>query len=429
MSARPEAKPLIRRGSRSSRAPQPESSPLSLKIESPHGAGRARGRRGRLPDLSPQPARAPADMNANVAVLDPVAELNPPCADELRRINESLQARERLLTASARASRLLLEAPDVRAAIPGVLGLIGEAARVDRVNLMQTRTGPNGEPLLVLMSEWTGEGVTPSRPEATPCTCDERNYAAVCAELRAGRSVCFSKSEISPGPAPGTAFSAIEGVGTQTKAIVPIFVAGEFIGVVGFDNTRQHRAIDSSELAALETAAGVIGAALHRERLVDDMRREREHIAEERMAELAKANAVIRGNLERLAGETDLHSFMGHMLLEATRQFDAVSGVVIVLKDSVQQWRIVAHVRDGQLAQPPYATHVPVAGSMFTARFADLREPLYLDVQQQTSEIWPGLQAFHHQEGGIGVVMYPLVFGGRSVGFLAMTFRRNAEEV
>ena len=38
---------------------------------------------------------------------------------------------------------------------------------------------------------------------------------------------------------------------------------------------------------------------------------------------------------------------MGHMLLEATRQFDAASGAVIVLKDSLQEWRIVAHVRDG----------------------------------------------------------------------------------
>ena len=368
-------------------------------------------------------------MNANVAVLDPVAEASPPCADELRRINESLQARERLLTASARASRLLLEAPDVRAAIPGVLGLIGEAARVDRVNLMQTRTGPNGEPLLVLMSEWTGEGVTPSRPETTPCTCDERNYAAVCAELRAGRSVCFSKSEISPGPSPGTAFSAIEGVGTQTKAIVPIFVAGEFIGVVGFDNTRQHRAIDSSELAALETAAGVIGAALHRERLVDDMRREREHTAEERVAELAKANAVIRANLERLAGETDLHSFMGHMLLEATRQFDAASGAMIVLKDSLQEWRIVAHVRGGELATPSYPTSVPVAGSVFTARFAELRDPLYLNVSTQQSDVWPGVLAFHRSIGAVGAVLYPLVFGARSVGFLALSFKRNAEDV
>jgi signal transduction histidine kinase len=363
-------------------------------------------------------------MNANVTLLEPTAEPPAPCAEKLTRINESLQARERLLIASARASRLLLEAPDVRAAIPGVLGLIGEAAHVDRVNLMQTRTGPNGEPLLVLMSEWTAEGVTPSLSEVSPCACDERNIP-VCAELRAGRTVCFSYGESSA----DQGCAVIGGVGAQTKAIVPIFVAGEFIGVVGFENTRQHRAIDSSELAALETAAGVIGAALHRERLVDDVRREREHAAEERVAELAKANAVIRGNLERLAGETDLLSFMGHMLLEATRQFDAASGAVIVLKDSLQEWRIVAHVREGQLAQPPYATSVPVAGSVFTARFADLREPLYLNVARQQSEIWPGVLAFHRRLGAVGTVVYPLVFGARSVGFLALTFKRDAEDV
>jgi signal transduction histidine kinase len=360
-------------------------------------------------------------MNANVALLEPQAE--PPCAEELTRINESLRARERLLTASAKASRQLLEAPDVRAAIPGVLGLLGEAAHVDRVNLMQTRTGPNGEPLLVVVSEWTAEGVTPLQDSAP--SCDERHFAAVCAELRAGRSVCFSKSEVSP----GYAVSAIEGVGTQTKAIVPIFVAGEFMGVVGFDNTRQHRAIDSSELATLETAAGVIGAALHRERLVDDVRRERQHAAEERVAELAKANAVIRGNLERLAGETDLHSFMGHMLLEATRQFNAMSGAVIVLKDSLQEWRIVAHVRDGQLADPPYAPSVPVAGSPFTARFADLREPLYLQVATNQDETWPGVLEYQRSAGAVGTVLYPLVFGARSVGFLVMSFKREAHDV
>jgi signal transduction histidine kinase len=363
-------------------------------------------------------------MNATVALLEPQANTTP-CAEELSRINESLQARERLLTASARASRRLLEAPDVRAAIPDVLGLLGEAARVDRVSLMRTRTGPNGEPLLVVVNEWTAAGVAAWMQDSASCSCDERKFAAVCAELRAGRSVCFSKDQISPGHAsPG-----IEGVGTQTKAIVPIFVAGEFIGVVGFDNTRQHRAIDAAELAALETAAGVIGAALHRERLVDDVRREREHTAEERVAELAKANAVIRGNLERLAGETDLHSFMGHMLLEATRQFDAISGAVIVLKDSLQEWRIVAHVREGQLAQPPFASSVPVAGSMFSTRFAELRAPLYLKVADQTSEIWPGVLAFHRREGAVGTVLYPLVFGARSMGFLVLTFQRDAEDV
>src|SRR5215471_9818852 len=113
-------------------------------------------------------------MKAKVAVLQAEAG-TAPCAQTLTRINESLQA------------------PDVRGAIPDVLGLIGEAARVDRLNLMQTRTGPRGERLLAVVSEWTaGQGsLTP--PAAPPQTCDEACYTSVLSELRAGRSVCSSK--------------------------------------------------------------------------------------------------------------------------------------------------------------------------------------------------------------------------------------------
>ncbi|HKF97636.1 MAG TPA: GAF domain-containing sensor histidine kinase, partial [Steroidobacteraceae bacterium] len=320
---------------------------------------------------------------------------------------------------------LLLEAPDVRAAIPGVLGLIGEAARVDRVNLMQTRAGAAGERLLSVVSEWTAEHGTLVSAEAALRTCNEASCPGVFAELRAGRSVYFNKAGSSAGRDP-----AIEGAGTQTKAIVPIFVAGEFNGIVGFDNTQRQRAIDASELAALETAAGVIGAALHRERLVDDVRRERERAAEQRVAELAKANAVIRANLERLAGETDLHSFMGHILLEATRQFGASSGDVVVRDDSLQEWRVVAHVHDDQLTAAPYAHRVPLEGSPFTEFYEDaLRQVLYVDIASLQTSAWPGLMEYHRAQGEIGTVVYPMMFGGRSVGFLGMTFRRNAEEV
>jgi signal transduction histidine kinase len=368
----------------------------------------------------------------SVSVVDPaLARLEPltestPCTEELSHINESLRRREALLVASAKASRMLLEAPDVRGAIPEVLVLMGEAAHVDRVNVMLTRRGPEGEPLLVVVSEWTAEGVPPHIDDPAVCTCDERRFAAVSAELRAGRSVCLNKSDT---PVDYAGVTGFEGIGTKTKAIVPIFVAGEFIGVVGFDNTRQRRAIDSAELAALENAAGVIGAALHRQRLIDDMRRERERAAEERVAELAKANAVIRGNLERLASEPDLHSFLGHVLLEATRQFDAASGAVVVSKDSLQQWRIAAHVRDGRIEEPPYPISVPTNGSSFGDKFTKPTEPMYLDVEEQSEEFWPGMLAFHRQEGYVGTVVYPLVFGSRNVGFLILRFRRNAADV
>lgn len=362
-------------------------------------------------------------MNATLR-LEP--ELDAPCARELVHINESLQRREALLVASAKASRLLLEVPDVKAAIPSVLRLIGEAANVDRVKLLLTRVGPNAERLLVVESEWTAEGVSPGEHV---CAYDERNLSGVCAELRAGRSVYLSEGDLTGVAADDDHVSlGFEGMGTKTKAIVPIFVAGEFVGIVAFDNTRQLRAIDSSELAALETAAGVIGAALHRERLIDDVRRERERTAEERVAELAKANAVIRGNLERLAGQPDLHSFMGHMLLEATRQFDAATGAVIVSKESKQEWLMVAYVKDGRLAQPPFERSVPL-GSPFTQAFAHTQEPFYIDLEQQTEELWPGELAFDRSAGCLGVVVYPLVFGARTVGFFILSFRRKAEDV
>src|SRR5882757_1560338 len=369
-------------------------------------------------------------MNANVVEL-PVLEENfaktaaSECEKEFTQINESLQRRESLLAASAKASRMLLEAPDVRAVVPDVLRLIGESAGVDRVNLMLSQAGPGGEPLLVVASEWVAEGVVPHLEDPATSTCDERDFSAVCTELRAGRSVCLSKSDSA---AEYTALG-FEGIGTKTKAIVPIFVAGEFTGIVGFDNTKQRRAIDSAELSALETAAGVIGAALHRERLVDDVRRARERAAEEKVTELAKANAVIRGNLERLASEPDLHSFMGHMLLETTRQFDAASGSVIVSKDSLQEWRILAHVRDGKLETPPFATSVPFAGSPFTEVFGRSPEPRYMNIERGNWEIWPGALAFHRREGYSSVLIYPLVFGARNVGFFILSFRREAPEV
>jgi signal transduction histidine kinase len=367
-------------------------------------------------------------MNATLAPARLEVDPATPCAEEISQINESLERRESLLAGSAKASRLLLEAPDVRGAIPDVLRLIGEAAVVDRVNLMLAQPGPAGEPLLVMVSEWVAEGVAPQLGDPALCTCDERNFEAMCVELRAGRSVCLSKSDA----AAAYCSAGFEGIGTKTKAIVPIFVASEFIGVVGFDNTRKRRAIDSAELSALETAAGVIGAALHRERLVDDVRRERERAAEERVAELAKANAVIRGNLERLASEPDLSSFMGHVLLEATRQFDAAAGAVIVAKQAQQEWRVLAHVRDGALEQPPFATSVPFADSPFNELFGRQFEPVYVNLEDDHREhrdVWPGVMAFQRREGYASVLIYPLVFASRNVGFFILSFRQQAYEV
>ncbi len=378
----------------------------------------------------PAPVGLAAPPDALVARPDGVARqgeqtpagLRPDlrCADELAQINESLQHRESLLAASAKASRLLLEAPDVMDAVPDVLRMLGEAAGADRVNLMQALPGPNGERWLVVTSEWVADGVTPHLGHPSKGLCDEQCLEALSAELRSGRSVC-----ITPGELDGSR-ADFNGVGTQSKAVVPIFIENTFFGVVGFDNTRQRRAIDSAELSALETAAGVIGAALHRERLIEAVRRERERAAEERVAELAKANAAIRANLERLGNEPDLHSFLGHVLREATRQLDAAAGFVVVLDDARKEWRLKASVKDGEIDVSPFATAMaPAAQEVLSRLLEQKRAAFQIDVEHDSQVFWPEAVDYLRRHGHASLFMLPLVFGGRTVGCIGLAFPLN----
>jgi signal transduction histidine kinase len=254
-------------------------------------------------------------------------------------------------------------------------------------------------------------------------TYDERDFARECAELRAGRSVCIIKE----GSREDSCGCALEGVGTKTKAIVPMFIDGEYVGVVGFDSTRQLRSIDSAELSALEMAAGIIGAALHRERLVDAVRRERERAAEERVAELAKSNASIRGNLERLASEPDLTSFMRALLLEATRQLDAAGGSVVLWKESLQEWRIVAYARNGEITEPTFEVSLPRDKAKFDRRLRQQKTPVYLDfdVPEDVDCVWPGTLDSKREDRLQRMFVLPLVFGERTVGCIGLTFRHK----
>ncbi len=339
------------------------------------------------------------------------------CANEFAQISESLQHREGLLAASARASRMLLEANDVMHAIPAVLRELGEAAGADRVNLIRSEPGTDGAPWMIVAGEWTAPGITAYLGNPNKSGCPESTILGTCSELRAGRSVLINPAHHGSGG--GKADGS-----TLTKAVVPIFVDTGFFGALTFDNTRQRRAIDPAEVAALETAAGVIGAGLHRERLIEAVRREREQAAEQRMAELAKANAVIRGNLERLASEPDARNFLGHVLLEATRQFDAAAGNVIVLHNQPAIWEIVAHVEAGQLVAPPFTASIPADGNALGEKLSHTEQPMFCSLtEEDNASEWPGMMQFHRNAGHTGMVVFPLLFGGRNVGFITLYFK------
>jgi signal transduction histidine kinase len=324
------------------------------------------------------------------------------------------QPREQLLAAAAQASRLLLESTDVRGTMPEVLRLLGEAANVDRTTLALAETDENGERWLVITSQWTS-------PEAQAGLCSlaavdtERRADCFCTELKAGRSVYLRSGTEVTGV-------SIASEAAKSSILVPFLIEDEYAGAMGFDSFRSERQFDAAAISALEIAASVVGTALQREKLLETVRREREDAAEQRVSELARANAALRANLERLASQPA--DFFDHLVLETTRHVGAVTGTAVVQSYASDHWQLGAFVCNDRIETAPFADTLPLPDSYFIQELARMREPLQFQTRDAgLQECWPEFIEYHRSLGYDSLYLLPLVFGERNLGFLALGFR------
>lgn len=324
--------------------------------------------------------------------------------------------REQLLSAAAQASRLLLESSDVMERMPDVLRLIGEAAEVDRTTLALVDECED-ERWLEIKSQWTAPAF--AQADGTEVVPQPRRLDCYCTELKAGRSVYLCGDD-------WRADSSIASPEARSSIIVPFLVEGRYAGAVGLDTLQAERRFDTAVVSALEIAASVIGAALQRDRLLDTMRRERELAAEQRVSELARANAALRANLARLANQPA--EFFSHLLLEIVRLTEAHTATAITVSGDSEHWRVVCHCLEGRVADAPFADSVPQPGSPFIAQMSALREPLHVDLghhDEAHQPAWPEMMQFHLDAGVRSVFLLPLVFGEGSIGLVGLGFREH----
>ncbi|MEP7314787.1 MAG: sensor histidine kinase [Pseudomonadota bacterium] len=327
---------------------------------------------------------------------------------------EEHRPREQLLAAAAQASRLLLQSSDAMSSMPEVLQLLGEAAGVDRTTLALADIGPQGERWLVIKGEWNAPGISPSEREDAMLAWNPRRADCFCSELSAGRSVYLCPSSVVP-------FHSIASDAAKSSIIVPFLVDGDYAGAVGFDSLRTERQFDTAVVSALEIAASVVGASLQRDRLLITMRRERETAVEQRVAELARANAALRANLERLASQPT--EFFDHLLLETTRLVGASCGTAIAQSYSSDDWHLGSFVSEGQIVTPPFANSLPHPESAFMQELKLLREPTHLNTRdEEACDCWPEFMDYYRSQGHDSLYLLPLVFGERSLGVLALGF-------
>lgn len=193
------------------------------------------------------------------------------CLDinERRRVERDIQCRDAVLQAVSLAAETMLGSEDWPRDMQTVLADLGRAVGAHRTYIFRNRTAPDGRLVMDQAFEWCAPGVTPQigNPALQGVV-----YEEACP--RWGRTLSLGQPLHGPVAGfPDNERLVMEAQGILSLLVVPIFVAGSWWGFTGFDDCSRPRVWSSAETDALVTAAGLIGAALHRRRTEEHLLR------------------------------------------------------------------------------------------------------------------------------------------------------------
>ena len=195
-----------------------------------------------------------------------------------------------------------------------------------------------------------------------------------------------------------------------------------------------------AEIGLAEALGKQLALAMQASRLATEKRsqavetaiaREQEKAAQERAAELAKANEALRRGVERLAKAGNIDALLDSFLLEAMTVTGASAGAVF---DRVAdtEFRMRSLAQDGRLIN---SADTNAFGSVLRAVSA--RDPVGVfrqiiearvychDVDDYYASWFPEAAAFHRQQGNQVTWNFPFWIGDKVVGFLGLAFREK----
>lgn len=217
----------------------------------------------------------------------------------------------------------------------------------------------------------------------------------------------------------------------------PLRLGHHLLGWLTFATQEDLQQIPSDKVAFLEAIAHQATLAIRLHHLAEEAKqaaiaREQEKAAQERAAELAKANHALRESLGSLASNPELDTFLGYMLLEMATQIDAVKNYLFLYDQATNTLALHTFVRDGKVfskeannfepfAQPISADTIGVWGLMIQQK-----SPLNLALEQDNPSCWPGTYEWHRAQGHQEVLCVPLILGEEPLGFLGLAFTEKA---
>ncbi|KAB2964978.1 MAG: PAS domain S-box protein [Thermoanaerobaculia bacterium] len=170
------------------------------------------------------------------------------------------------ISTSARALLSEMHAPDA----PGrLIEPLARAVGASRAYLFENHRGADGRRLMSQRYEWSDVGIASHAddPEVQDLPWDLPGLEEMAAALERGEAYARRTVELT-----GSFRALIESQEIRALLIVPVRVAGDAWGFVGFDECRREREWGRHEIEALRIGANLLGAVLERKRLDAELR-------------------------------------------------------------------------------------------------------------------------------------------------------------
>ena len=192
-----------------------------------------------------------------------------------------LTRRTAMLSAVAYAATRIVADPAWRDCVPDLLARLGEATKMSRVTLFEAHDDAAGNLVQSCRYDWAEPGLDPisndSRYHDMPLIEPDGSLDDWTRRRMRGEIITANLSALT-----GYARQVFLEHGTYGFVSVPIMAAGKWWGFLGFDDCHSERQWSTAEIDVLKTAAGLISAAIERERaekLAQDAERRRAKLA------------------------------------------------------------------------------------------------------------------------------------------------------
>ncbi len=322
----------------------------------------------------------------------------------LRQAEEALRRRDTILEAVAYAADRFLRMPDWEREVPAILARLGEATGVSRVYVFENHQGPDGELLTSQRYEWAAPDATPQIDNP-----DLQNFPYI----RAGFSrwvATLSRGEAIYGWVRNFPESEREVLAAQdilSIAVVPIFVGGEWWGLIGFDECRFERVWTPAEMETLQMAANLLGAAIHRSRVY--------HRLEDQARFLAMLNEISRIAI----GTTDFQNMLQALADRLGELFHA-DGCYITLWDEEEE-RAIPCAAYGPMRETYPTLQFPPGETTATESALRLGRALAIEDVLNSPYLSPRVAALFPTRS---ILALPLIAGQQKLGAALVAFHQ-----